>query len=705
MSHLPRALAVLASLALALGAAVVPAVPAAAQDLADPGSRAAVEHDAPPPQRSVPTPSAARAVAAPPANDALAAATVIASVPFSTTTAPYYGATLEPDEPVVCRTTDGDHTDYETAATGSVWFSYTATARQTLTIGGDVGGKYTLVNAYPTAPMSELSRVSCAETEFRDVNHLQVEAGRTYYFQVGLGFGDYSGEYSPATPEDRVRLTITPSAPVAGTTTASAVPVTSLPAAIAGSNTRVDFNWYYPYDACSDAEALRGTVWYRFRAAADQTVQVDLRESYVGAAFAVYESDGTNPSFEVTCVSSGSVDGPTSEPLATFTARRGVTYFIQVASATSQKGDWVLRLSDPTALTAGTPTFSGNLVVGQGVTANPGAWGPQPLTLAYQWNRNGTPIAGATSAYYVPKAEDAGKALTVTVTGSKAGYTSTSRTSAASTVASGALIQTPTPTVSGTATAGSTLTAAPGTWDSGVVLSYQWKRNGTTAITGATAKTYVIQSADAGAGLSVSVTGTKPGYTVVTKTSAAVSVKAALQTLMPTPTITGTKTVGATLTANAGTWDAGTTLTYQWKKNGGTYISGATAKTYVLKASDAGATITVSVTSTKPGYSPATKTSATTAAVAKGTLAGPVPTITGTAKVGQTLTAKPGTWAPAPVALTYQWYRGSTAISGATTATYKLATADKAGSITVKVTGTKTGYTTLTKTSTAVKPS
>lgn len=49
--------------------------------------------------------------------------------------------------------------------------------------------------------------------------------------------------------------------------------------------------------------------------------------------------------------------------------------------------------------------------------------------------------------------------------------------------------------------------------------------------------------------------------------------------------------------------------------------------------------------------------------------------------------------------LTYQWYRSGVAISGATSSTYKLVTADKGTGIKVKVTGTKTGYTTVAKTS------
>jgi hypothetical protein len=141
--------------------------------------------------------------------------------------------------------------------------------------------------------------------------------------------------------------------------------------------------------------------------------------------------------------------------------------------------------------------------------------------------------------------------------------------------------------------------------------------------------------------------------------------------------------------------------TNQWKKNGGAYITGATAKTYVLKGSDAGATLTVSVTSTKPGYSPATKTSATTAAIATGTLTSATPTITGTAAVGQTLTAAPGAWGPSPVTYAYQWKRGTTVIAGATGATYAAAASDVGASLTVTVTGSKTGYTSVTKSSAA----
>lgn len=79
----------------------------------------------------------------------------------------------------------------------------------------------------------------------------------------------------------------------------------------------------------------------------------------------------------------------------------------------------------------------------------------------------------------------------------------------------------------------------------------------------------------------------------------------------------------------------------------------------------------------------------------------PVPKISGTATVGKTLTAKAGTWAPAKVTLKYQWLRSGKAISKATKSTYKLVASDKRKKVTVKVTGSKSGYTSVAKTSAA----
>lgn len=78
---------------------------------------------------------------------------------------------------------------------------------------------------------------------------------------------------------------------------------------------------------------------------------------------------------------------------------------------------------------------------------------------------------------------------------------------------------------------------------------------------------------------------------------------------------------------------------------------------------------------------------------------GPVPKISGSATVLSTLTAVPGYWGLAPVTLAYQWYRSHVAIFGATAATYKVRSGDMGRTITVKVTGSRSGYTSSSRTS------
>ena len=71
------------------------------------------------------------------------------------------------------------------------------------------------------------------------------------------------------------------------------------------------------------------------------------------------------------------------------------------------------------------------------------------------------------------------------------------------------------PTISGTPQVGQTLTAGPGTWNSSTTptFGYQWQRcdaagNNCQAVTGATAQTYTVQSADVNSTLRVVVTAT-----------------------------------------------------------------------------------------------------------------------------------------------------------------------------------------------------
>jgi hypothetical protein len=94
-------------------------------------------------------------------------------------------------------------------------------------------------------------------------------------------------------------------------------------------------------------------------------------------------------------------------------------------SATPVKGAGVNLATDYVA--AGTPSISGNARVGATLTADPGAWAPAGVSLAYQWLRDGVAIAGAMARAYTLVAEDEGTRMSVT--GSLAGYATVSKTS------------------------------------------------------------------------------------------------------------------------------------------------------------------------------------------------------------------------------------------------------------------------------------
>ncbi len=72
------------------------------------------------------------------------------------------------------------------------------------------------------------------------------------------------------------------------------------------------------------------------------------------------------------------------------------------------------------------------------------------------------------------------------------------------------------------------------------------------------------------------------------------------------PVVSGTGTVGQTLSVTNGNWTyAPTSYAYQWRR-GATNIAGATAATYLLVAADSGTTVTCQVTATNAaGSTPA----------------------------------------------------------------------------------------------------
>ena len=407
--------------------------------------------------------------------------------------------------------------------------------------------------------------------------------------------------------------------------------------------------------------------------------------------------------------------GANSATLTLSSARLGKTMSVSVTGSktgyTSVKktsASTAAVTAVPVLSPAPVPTITGSAKVGSVLTAVPGTWGPAPVVLKYQWRADGVVVLGANSATLTLSSARLGKTMSVSVTGSKTGYTSVKKTSAATAAVTAVpvLSPAPVPTITGSAKVGSVLTAVPGTWGPApVVLKYQWRADGVVVL-GANSATLTLSSARLGKTMSVSVTGSKTGYTSVKKTSAATAAVTAVPVLSPAPvpTITGSARVGSVLTAVPGTWGpAPVVLKYQWRADG-VVVLGANSATLTLSSARLGKTMSVSVTGSKTGYTSVKKTSAATAAVAAAVPAvspAPVPVITGTARVGSTLTAVPGTWGPAPVVLSYQWSANGVAIIGATKPTLTPNSTRAGKTLTVSVTGSKTGYTSVKKTSAA----
>ena len=377
----------------------------------------------------------------------------------------------------------------------------------------------------------------------------------------------------------------------------------------------------------------------------------------------------------------------------------------------------------PDNVTAGgAPVINGTAQIGESLTADTTGIedgnGLDRVHFRFQWVSNDgsldADITGATDSSYTLAAADEGKTVKVRVSFTDRGGYAESLTSAATDTVSFAVQQqvsnspaTGALSISGAAQVGQTLTAdTAGIADADgldtATFSYQWVANDGTSdtdISGATDSTYTLVAADEGKTVKVRVSFTDDADNEETLTSAATDTVsfAVQQQVSNSPAtgalaISGAAQVGQTLTADtAGIADADgldtATFSYQWVANDGTSdtdISGATDSTYTLVAADEGKTVKVRVSFTDDADNEETLTSAATAAVtaAPNSPATGAPSITGTAQVGETLTADTAGIADADgmtkANFIYSWNAGERHIQGATGVSYTL-TRDEEG--------------------------
>jgi hypothetical protein len=102
---------------------------------------------------------------------------------------------------------------------------------------------------------------------------------------------------------------------------------------------------------------------------------------------------------------------------------------IVAGTRANKQGAWLFTPAStgPTTTTSGTvpteigpPTISGSGEPGSTLTCSQGTWSGSPTRFTYQWYRDGTPIAGATSSTYTVQTSDEGLTITCAVSAANA---------------------------------------------------------------------------------------------------------------------------------------------------------------------------------------------------------------------------------------------------------------------------------------------
>ncbi|MGO9754167.1 MAG: hypothetical protein ACLP22_22345 [Solirubrobacteraceae bacterium] len=269
--------------------------------------------------------------------------------------------------------------------------------------------------------------------------------------------------------------------------------------------------------------------------------------------------------------------------------------------------------------------------------------------------------------------------------------------------------------ITGSVYAGQTLVVSDGTWsnDDPASLSVQWEKASSaggpyTAISGAMSWDFDVSSADIGSYLEAIVTCVNE-FGSGTLTSAALGPVAAAPVLQNTapPQISLSALNSIYLVGTTGSWSpTPQAYSYRWQSsvNGSTWtaIEGATENYYEIESSDVGHYVRLEVTASAGGQQGVADSADYGPITSGAPVSTQVPSVSGTARQGQTLRASTGSWSPAATSYSYQWgdmgpcgCGFAPLTNGATSASYTLHASDAGQTIGVSVKATnKNGYTT-----------
>lgn len=288
----------------------------------------------------LPTLTFSVAVGNPPANDGYLAATVIGGVPYSDTVDTSDATTQFGEPSPFCA--------YRLQATA--WYKFTAQSDAFL-IAGTTGSDFPATIGVWTDSKFGLAPVDCAagfntgdrgEIIVSARVAFDVEAGRTYYFQVGGafggfgGFGDFGGSGGFGGSFGSLSFSLDAGVRPPNDDFADATAVTTIPFSDEVDMLTASAEFSEPPPNCFFEGAAASTVWYRFVAPRDMMVQANTENSGVSNAFmVVYQGNAIDNLTPIAC---GNPYSFYPDTRLAFEAQGGSVYYIQLGTVSYNFG-------------------------------------------------------------------------------------------------------------------------------------------------------------------------------------------------------------------------------------------------------------------------------------------------------------------------------------------------------------------------------